>query len=549
MHVEEIRSKQNGKVYKSYLMRETYREDGKVKHRTIANLSGRSPEEIEAIRLALRYKGELKEPGAASQRRFEQGASMGAVWLLYTLATQLGIRKALGSSYEAKLALWQVLARAIDQGSRLSAVRLARTHAACDILDLEAFDEDDLYRNLDWLADHQHTIENRLFRKRYSEPPKLFLYDVTSTYLEGAKNVLAAFGYNRDKKRGKLQLVIGLLCDENGTPLSIEVFEGNTKDPNTLASQIKKVAERFGGKDVTFVGDRGMIKSKEIKDIFAKQFHYITAITKPQIEKLLKDDTFQMELFDEDLAEVIVSDKLRYVLRRNPLRTHEVRESRESKLKTIKKRICEKLKYLQEHPRAQARTAKKGIVRLIEKLKLANWLTIKYRKRTLILETDDDKLADVSKLDGCYVLKTDLSKEKVSKEIIHDCYKDLKHVEWAFRTEKTVLLEIRPVNVRKEKRTRGHVFVVMLAYLIIQELAKRWRSIDQTVEEAIKELTQLCAHTITVDSTLMVNEIPIPRESSRKLLDAAGVKLPTVLPHKGVEVATKAKLPKRRKSH
>ena len=146
-------------------------------------------------------------------------------------------------------------------------------------------------------------------------------------------------------------------------------------------------------------------------------------------------------------------------------------------------------------------------------------------------------------------LKTDLSKEKVSKEIIHDRYKDLKHVEWAFRTEKTVLLEIRPVNVRKEKRTRGHVFVVMLAYLIIQELAKRWRSIDQTVEEAIKELTQLCAHTITVDSTLMVNEIPIPRDSSRKLLDAAGVKLPTVLPHKGVEVATKAKLPKRRKSH
>jgi transposase len=530
-------------------MRETYREDGKVKHRTIANLSQRSPEEIEAIRLALRYKGELKEPGSASDWRLEQGASMGAVWLLYKLATQLGIRQALGSSYEAKLALWQVLARAIDQGSRLSAVRLAQTHAACDILDLEVFDEDDLYRNLDWLADHQHTIENRLFRKRYSEPPKLFLYDVTSTYLEGVKNVLAAFGYNRDKKRGKLQLVIGLLCDESGIPLSIEVFEGNTKDTNTLASQIKKVAERFGGNDVTFVGDRGMIKSKQIEDIFDKQFHYITAITKPQIEKLLKEETFQMGLFDEDLAEVIVSDKLRYILRRNPLRAKEVCESRGSKLKTVKKRIGEKLKYLQEHPRAQAQTAKKEIARLIEKLKLADWLTIKYRKRTLILETDDDKLADISKLDGCYVLKTDLSKEKASKEIIHDRYKDLKHVEWAFRTEKTVLLEIRPVNVRKEKRTRGHVFVVMLAYLIIQELTRRWRSIDQTVEEAIKELTQLCAHTIIIDGVPTLNKIPIPRKSSQKLLDAAGVKLPEFLPHKGVEVATRAKLPKRRKSH
>ncbi len=160
-----------------------------------------------------------------------------------------------------------------------------------------------------------------------------------------------------------------------------------------------------------------------------------------------------------------------------------------------------------------------------------------------------DKLVEVGKLDGCYVLKTDLFKEKVSKETIHDRYKDLKHVEWAFRTEKTVLLEIRPVNVRKEKRTRGHVFVVMLAYLIIQELTKRWGSIDQTVEEAIEELTQLCAHTIMIDGGPKVNEIPTPRDSSQKLLDAAGVKLPTVLPHKGVKVATRVKLPERRKSH
>ena len=224
--------------------------------------------EIKAIKLALRYKDDLESLTSITESfQLEQGNSVGAVWLLYDIAKQLGVSQALGTSREAKLTLWQVIARVIDQGSRLSAVRLAQTHAACDILDLEAFNEDDLYCNLDWLSENQHKIENRLFRKRYSETPQLFLYDVTSTYLEGVKNVLAAFGYNRDKKKGKMQLVVGLLCDELGVPLSIEVFEGNTQDPQTFAPQIKKVAQRFGGQEVTFVGDRGMIKSKQIEAI------------------------------------------------------------------------------------------------------------------------------------------------------------------------------------------------------------------------------------------------------------------------------------------
>lgn len=182
------------------------------------------------------------------------------------VARHLGIEQALGPSRQARLVLWQVIARVIDQGSRLSAVRLAAIHAACDVLGLERFDEEDLYGNLDWLSVHQAEIEDRPFQLQPKEPASgLFLYDVTSSYLEGERNELAAFGYNRDGKRGKRQLVIGLLCNGGGRPLSIEVFAGNTQDPKTFTPQVKKVAERFGGREITFVGDRAMIKTPQIE--------------------------------------------------------------------------------------------------------------------------------------------------------------------------------------------------------------------------------------------------------------------------------------------
>lgn len=550
MYVEEIKSKQNGKIYKTYLIRETYREDGKVRHRNIANISRCSQKEIEAIKLALRYKDDLHNLKPLTKSlKCKQGLSAGAVWTVYTMAKELNIVQALGTSYEAKLALWQIVSRIIDQGSRLSAVRLAQTHAGCDILDLEAFNEDDLYRNLDWLSENQQKIEDRLFKKRYSKAPQLFLYDVTSTYLEGVHNALAAFGYNRDKKRGKHQLVIGLLCDGQGCPLSIEVFKGNTQDPQTFSTQIEKVAGRFGAEGVTFVGDRGMIKSQQIQDILNQRFHYITAITKPQIEKLLENNILQMELFDQDLAEIDGRNQPRYILRRNPLRAKEVALNRENKLSSVRRLVTKKNAYLRDHSRAQPKAAKKHVANLIEKLRVADWVTIRYRNRTLKLEIDTNEITKISKLDGCYVLKTDLSHDQADKKTVHDRYKDLKLVEWAFRTEKTIHLEIRPVNVRKETRTRGHVFIVMLAYIIVQELANRWRHLDKTVEEGIKELTQLCCQEIMIDGKTRLNDIPEPRKSSKQLLDAANVRLPKVIPSKGINVATRVKLQNRRKSH
>ena len=192
------------------------------------------------------------------------------MWALFEVARRLGLPKALGPGFAGQLALWQVLARVLDQGSRLSAVRLAQVHAAAAVLGLQrGFDENDFYANLGWLSEQQGRIENRLFaaRGRGTEKPQLFLYDVTSSYLEGPDNAYGAYGYNREGKKGKKQIVIGLLCDPQGEPVSTEVFHGNTQDPQTFAAQVTKASQRFGCERVTFVGDRGMIKSGQVEDL------------------------------------------------------------------------------------------------------------------------------------------------------------------------------------------------------------------------------------------------------------------------------------------
>jgi hypothetical protein len=549
MYVDISSLRQNGKTYTRYLLRECYREEGKIKHRTIANLSRCSPQEIEAVRLALRHKQELAALGSIKDAvQLHQGPSIGAVWLVYQVARQLGIEQALGSSRQGRLALGQVIARVIDQGSRLSAVRLAATHAACDVLGLERFDEEELYGNLDWLSVHQAEIEDRLFQLQPQEPASgLFLYDVTSSYLEGEHNELGAFGYNRDGKRGKRQLVMGLLCNGGGRPLSIEVFAGNRQDPKTFTPQIKKVAKRFGGREITFVGDRGMIKSPQIEALGERQFHYITAITKPQIEVLLKSDVLQLDLFDETLAEITTEEGVRYILRRNPHRAEEIAASREDKYQTLSRAAVEYNHYLSAHPRARVEVALRLFENRRQKLRLAQWVKLSIEGREIRVAKNLPALGEIAKLDGCYVLKTDLSREAASKETVHERYKDLALVEWAFRESKTVHLEMRPIYVRRKSRTHGHAFVVMLAYTIIKELATRWQPLDLTVKEGIDQLATLSLTEVRIDDQAPYHQVPTPRDTLQRLLDAAQVRLPKVLPSRGVIVTTKTKLQNRRK--
>lgn len=551
MHIVENKScsKTSKKIYQSVLLRESYREDGKVKKRTIANLSKCTPGEIVAIKLALKHKDDLTEVGSLKESvELQEGLSIGAIWSVYQVAKSLQIEKALGKSFEGQLALWQVIARVIDQGSRLSAVRLAQTHAACDVLDIRrGFDENNLYDNLKWLAEKQDKIEDLLFSaRRGKDKPEIFLYDVTSSYLEGDKNYFGDYGYPRDGKKGKKQIVIGLLCDEYGEPVSTEVFAGNTQDPKTFISQVEKVAERFGCKRVTFVGDRGMIKSTQINNL-PENFHYITGITKPQINSLMGQGRIQLNMFDSKVCEV-EQEGIRYILRRNPIRAQEIADSRMSKRKRVEELIKKKNLYLKEHSRAKGSTAKKEVRTKIEKLKIDKWLEVKLRQRTLSLEENDAKIEEASFLDGCYVIKTDLPKEAADKQVIHDRYKDLAEVEKAFRTCKTELLEVRPIFVRTQKSTQGHVFVVMLAYMIARKLRQEWVEIDMTVEEGLKQLSTLCSVEVQVKNQGSCLKIPKPRKNSRELLKALGVSMPLVLPHHEVSVVTRKKIKEQRKT-
>jgi hypothetical protein len=552
MHIQRVKSKRGNKTYQQILLRESYRQPGAnrsaVKKRTLLNLTKYPEQIITALELALKHQGDLSALTATSDIALAQGPAVGAVFTLLEVARRLGIEKALGTDQNGKLALWQVIARAHSQGSRLSAVRLAKTTAAADVIGFaQGFCEDDLYENLTWLCDHQAEIEKRLFAfRRGQDKPELFLYDVTSSYLEGDHNELADWGYNRDKKRGKKQIVIGLLCDEAGEPVSVDVFTGNTSDPATFGAQVKKVAERFGCRRVTFVGDRGMIKSAQIENLESVDFYYITAITKAQIRSLIKKGVFQLDLFDRQLCEIQDGD-VRYVLRRNPLRAKEMAASRASKLATLQRLADAQNRYLAEHPRADDYAAWKKVSEKESRLGLNSITNVTAVDRRIQVEVDTEYMAYLAELDGCYTLKTDLPVQVADKALIHDRYKDLAMVETAFRTCKTNHLEVRPVFVRTEANTRGHVLVVMLAYRIIRALKQAWQGIDLTVEEGIKELDRICAMQLSVKGTSACLRIPEPSAIAKELLGALDVKLPLMLSRSKVEVDTKKKLTLRRK--
>jgi len=547
MYIDTSKSIQHGKTYHRHLLRESYREDRKVKHRTLANLSGLPDEVIAAMKLALKHKDNLSVVVDVKDLSTAYGMRIGAVFCLYALALRLGLVNALGTDRQGKLALWQVMARLIDHGSRLSAVRLAGSHGVCDILGLDSFTEDHLYTNLSWLSDHQEEIEKRLFKQRYgTAPPRLFLYDVTSSYLEGICNAFGAFGYNRDGKKGKQQIVVGLLTDSEGIPVSVRVFEGNTQDVKTVGDQISALVNRFSVQDVVFVGDRGMLKQPQLDLLADHRFHYITAITKVQIRKFLKDGVFQMEIFDEDLGE-IESENIRYIFRRNPQRADEISASRTDKLKNIQKLLDQKNIYLAGHGRAKVDIAIGKIKAYARKLKLQEWIDIGLDGRRLTLHFNHQACEESSRLDGCYVIKTDLPPtEEITARMVHNRYKDLALVEWAFRTFKQGHLEIHPTFVHAEASTRGHVFVIMLAYLLERELYRYWQNLNITVAEGIDELGSLRGVDITIGN-VVCQKIPQPVGLSEKLLHAANIRLPNVLPARKILVATRKKLPTERK--
>lgn len=518
----------NRKSPPAILLRESYRENGRVRKRTLANLSQLPKEIIGLIRRAL--AGPVKVVGESLS-----GAIFGVLFVLNELAQQCGLRRALGGSRLASLTLFLVLARLAHQGSRLSAVRWARDHAVKAVLGLNGFDEDDLYEALEWAATEQEAIEQRLYHdhvKRTGQTPALVLYDVTSSYFEGEHNELGEYGYNRDGKKGKKQIVIGLLTASDGEPLSIEVFQGNTGDPSTFGAQVTKLAARFQIKEVILVGDRGMIKAKGKTQLEQAHFCYITALTNPQIRKLIKADVIQPDLFDRQVIELTHAGK-RLVLRCDPGTQRKERHRREHKLQRLSERLGERNAFVAQSARAKPGAGLKQLQQWARQHKLAAFVELTLNDRTIERQIDEQAKHQAALLDGCYCIESDVPAEQLSTQDVHDRYKDLQDVERNFRRLKTALLEVRPIFVRKEQRTRGHVFIAMLALKVLRLMEQRLGSAlgttqtnpeAETADSALAALSRLCLEHYTIGQQQIVG-LPRPDARQQQILDALNVKL------------------------
>jgi transposase len=541
-----IESVPNRKSPPAVLLRESFREKGVVKKRTIANLTKWPTSLVEDMRNSLAGKsgGKYGNTQSVDINNFQSGPVFGVLAVLKKIADEIGLTTALGTTRLARLSLFLILARIPHQGSRLSAVRWVRNHAVKEVLGLNFFDEDDLYSALDWMEENQEVIEKKLYKRYVKDngaPPVLVLYDVTSSYLEGEMNELAEYGYNRDKKRGKKQIVIGLLTGPDGEPLSTEVFRGNTSDPTTVSHQIEKLIHRFAIDEVVFVGDRGMVKSKGKEAIKAQQgLHYITALTDPQIRKLLKTGVFQTDLFDVDVVEVAGEKGKRYILRRCEVRQRKEHHRREDKIARLIEAVKERNQFVSGSTRAKPEAGLKQLEFRVKQHKISTFVDLYLENDQIKMVVDEKKQEEDKLLDGCYVVETDVSNEKMNKKNVWDRYGDLQKVERDFRRMKTTLIEVRPIFVRKEERTRGHVFISMLSLKIARLMETRLykgfqttRESDDavTVEDAMDALSRLCLQYYQIGK-LTVTGLPKPDDYQQKILDALAVKIkaPTTTP-------------------
>ena len=458
------------------LIRESYREDGKVKNRTLANVTKLPPHAIDALRRALKGKT-LVEPGEAFN--IESSVQHGHVDALLTAMRRLGLDKMISARRcrERDLVLGMIAARILSPASKLETTRSWHTTSLPEQLGVGGADEDELYEAMDWLLERQPAIEKKLAAK-HLEPCGMVMYDLTSTWMEGTKCPLAARGYSRDGKKDKLQINLGLLADEDGRPVAVRAYPGNTADPSTVQDQLRKLKDEFGLDLVLFVGDRGMATQTQI-DKFMEQggVEWITALKSGAIRKLKSQGRLQLGLFDErNLFELKSPDYPgeRLVACRNPeLAEHRSRKRKE--LIAATKVELEKVKGMVKRGRlVDAGKIGVRVGRVINKYKMSKHFEVDVAKGELRYRVIQSKVKAEAALDGIYIIRTSLPKEVMSAEDAVRKYKRLARIERGFRSMKTVSLNVRPIYHRTEERVRAHVLLCMLAYYVEWHLRHAW---------------------------------------------------------------------------
>ena len=471
-----VASVPNRKSPPAILLRESYRQGSKVKTRTLANLSHWPPAQIEALRAVLR--------GATSvgvlEDAFEVSRSLdhGHVAAVVGTMRKLGLGAVISArrTREQRLCLAMIAARVLRPGSKLALARQIDPEMASsslgESLELDGVDEDELYQAMDWLLERQSRIETKLAQRHLSEGT-LVLYDVTSTYFEGRRCPLARIGYSRDRKRDRPQIVFGLLTDGEGCPVAVEVFEGNTGDPKTLASQIEKLRGRFGLGRVVLVGDRGMITSARIEQDLKPQpgLGWITSLRSPAIRKLVEGGLVQMSLFDQkDLAEISSPDfpGERLIVCRNPLLAEERKRKREELLEATEKAL-ERVALATRHSKNRLQGKDRIGLRVgsvLGRFKMGKHFRLRIEEHSFRYERDPDSIEKEATLDGLYVIRSTVPKDEMSAEEAVRSYKRLSRIERAFRCLKTMDLKVRPIHHHLADRVRAHVLICMLAYYV-----------------------------------------------------------------------------------
>jgi transposase len=485
------------------LLRESYRVDGKVKKRTLLNLSDWPTELIEGLRTLL--KGGTALPPGQDAIIIKRSLPHGHVAAVLGTLRRIGLDRLLGPTGQAPnrcrdLVVAMIVARLIAPLSKLATAKaLDPITAACslgEVLGLGAVDEDELYTALDWLLERQPQIEAALAR-RHLKNGTLVLYDVSSSYLEGRCCPLAQFGFNRDGKRGKMQIVYGLLCAADGCPVAIEVFEGSTGDPATLAAQVEKLKSRFDLTHVVLVGDRGMITQTRInEDIKPAGLDWITALRAPQIRLLVDSGVFQLSLFDQrDLASITADDYPgeRLIVCRNPELAVARRRKREDLLTATERNLAEIQNRVRRAGRPLRGIAKIGLKvgAVVGKYKMAKHFTLAITDTDFSFARKQDAIDAEARLDGIYVIRTNLKAPTLDDSATVRAYKSLAQVERAIRSIKTVDLQIRPIFHWAAPRVRAHVLLCMLAYHLEWHLRQRlapmlYDDADKATAEALR---------------------------------------------------------------
>jgi transposase len=491
-HVVTTTRQYKGKTYRTHLLRRSYREGNAVKNETLGNLSHLPEPLIEVIRRSL--QGEQFVPVA---ERFEiVGSQMhGHVQAVNAAMQRLGFASLLASqpSRERSLVLAMVAARVVAPQTKLATTRWWHTTTLADDFGVSDASETELYAAMDWLLERQPRIEKKL-ATRHLQTDSLVLYDLSSSYFEGTTCPLAKLGYNRDGKKGKLQVNYGLLTDPRGCPVAVSVYEGNTADPQTLMPEVNRLRKDFGVEHLVMVGDRGMISHKSIEQLREKKgIEWITALKSVSIRTLLKQGHLQLDLFDErNLFELTHPDYPgeRLIACRNlqlaSLRAHKREDmlaATERNLHTVQSSVA--AGRLKGQDAIGVRVG-----RVVDQYKMAKHFELDIKERSFVFRRKQDGIAAEAALDGLYIIRTSVPAERMDSAECVRRYKSLAHVERAFRSLKSVDLKVRPIHHRLADRVRAHIFLCMLAYYVEWHMREAWRELMFADEDQRAKLTR-----------------------------------------------------------